>query len=138
MKLEPVVLPESQPFWDGAAERKLRIQSCDACDEFYFPPAPLCPKCSSRNTRWRDISGRASLYSYSITPTPFPQWNRKGPMVVALVQLEEGPRLISTLVECDADPATLRIDMRLEAVWVPFGDQPNMLCFRPTGSEISK
>jgi|GEM_PF-3259071 len=51
---------------------------------------------------------------------------------VALVQLAEGPRFRSTLVKCWADPATFRIDIPLEATWAPFGDQANMLCFRPT------
>lgn len=132
--IEPSPLPETQPFWDGAAQRRLSIQICDACSRFYFPPAPICPHCSSRRTSWRDVSGRATLYSFSITGAPFPQWGRPAPMVVALVQLEEGPRLLSTLVDCVADPASLTLDMPLEATWVAFGSQPNMLCFKPTAT----
>lgn len=131
MKLEPTALPETQPFWDGADAGKLVIQQCHDCSSHYFPPAPICPKCSSRDTRWVEASGEATLYSYVLTNAPWPHWKTAGPMSVALVALKEGPRLISTVVGCEQTPENLRIDMPLTATWRAFGDRQRVLCFEP-------
>lgn len=131
MNLAPVVLPETKPYWAAAAAGRLEIQRCVACATCYFPPAPICPHCTSRHVAWEQMSGRATLYSYVITASPWPQWNHSGPMSVATIALEEGPRLISTIVDCEQTPAALRIDMPLVATWRAFGDGPKLLCFAP-------
>jgi uncharacterized OB-fold protein len=77
------------------------------------------------------MSGRATLYSFVITEKPWPQWEMAPPFSVALIALEEGPRLLSTVVECEQSPAGLKIDMPLAATWRQFGDSPKLLCFRP-------
>ncbi len=133
MSLMPTPLPETQPYWDAAAQERLAIQRCGDCARCYFPPAPVCPHCTSRNVVWEDVSGRATLYSYVITPNPWPLWETTGPMSVATVALEEGPRLLSTVVDCEQSPTTLVIDMPLTATWRKFGAGPKLLCFRPTG-----
>lgn len=77
------------------------------------------------------MSGRATLYSYVITNSPWPMWNMTAPMSVATIALEEGPRLLSTVVDCEQSPAALQIDMPLQATWRAFGDGPKLLCFAP-------
>lgn len=77
------------------------------------------------------MSGRATLYSYVITTSPWPMWGMATPMSVATIALEEGPRLLSTVVNCEQTPAALRIDMPLVATWRKFGDGPTLLCFVP-------
>lgn len=131
MTLTPVALPETQAFWDAAQEERLDLQRCQDCARFYFPPAPVCRYCSSRNILWETASGRATLYSYVISATPWPQWQATGSFSVATVALAEGPRLLSTIVGCEQSPAALRIDMPLIAAWRRFGDGPNLLCFAP-------
>ncbi len=133
MSLMPTPLPETQPYWDAAAQGKLAIQRCGDCANCYFPPAPVCPHCTSRNVVWEEMSGRATLFSYVITPSPWPLWETTGPMSVATIALEEGPRLLSTVVDCEQSPTTLVIDMPLTATWRKFGDGPKLLCFRPAG-----
>lgn len=130
-ELRPFVLPESKPYWDAAAKGKLSIQQCQDCNRFYFPPAPVCPGCTSRNTAWVNVSGRATLYSYSITHRPWPAWDIEGPMSVALVELEEGPRLVSTVVNCEQTPDALIIDMPLRSCFRPFDGDFHALCFEP-------
>jgi len=129
--LQPMPLPESQPFWDGTEAEKLLIQRCDDCGRHYFPPAPVCPECTSRNVEWVEASGEAELYSYVITHRPWPQWGQDGPMSVALVQLAEGPRLVSTVVDCPQTPDALTLDMPLRATFRRFGEGKNLLCFVP-------
>lgn len=124
--------PETAKFWEGAEQSKLTIQRCTDCSAHYFPPAPICPKCSSRSVAWVEPSGRATLYSYTIANTPWPYWPTGGKaMSVALVELEEGVRLISTIVGCEQTPTELEIDMPLQATWTRCGDKgPNLLCFK--------
>lgn len=131
MSLSPIALPETKPYWDAAAAERLEIQRCQDCAQCYFPPAPVCPHCTSRNVVWEVMSGRATLYSYVITTNPWPLWEHAGTMSVATIALEEGPRLISTVVDCEQTPAALMIDMPLVATWRKFGDGPKLLCFVP-------
>lgn len=133
MGLMPTPLPETQPYWDATARETLLIQRCGDCAQAYFPPAPVCSHCTSRNVVWEEMSGRATLYSYVITTSPWPLWETTGPMSAATIALEEGPRLLSTVVDCAQSPADLVIDMPLIATWRKFGDTPKLLCFRPAG-----
>jgi uncharacterized OB-fold protein len=130
--LEPITLPETAPFWEGADANRLMIQRCRSCANFYFPPAPICPSCTSRDIEWTQASGRATLYSFAIAQSPWPQWSVSGPMSVAMIQLEEGPRLLSTIVDCGQTVDALELDMPLTATWRPFGERPNLLCFKPS------
>ncbi|MEM8985847.1 MAG: OB-fold domain-containing protein [Pseudomonadota bacterium] len=126
----PFITPETQPFWDSVKAERPALPRCNSCNSFYFPPAPVCPICASRDITWTEISGDATLYSYMITENPWPEWNSDGPMSVAHIVLKEGPRLISTVVDCPQTPAALRIDMALKATFRLFGDR-KMLCFKP-------
>ena len=129
----PFVTPETAPFWQAVSEERLSIQRCNDCGHFYFPPGPICPKCASRNVAWVDVSGDATLYSFMIAPKPWPEWRSDGPMSVAHVELAEGPRLMSTVVDCLQTPDAFEIDMPLKAVFRPFADM-KMLCFRPANA----
>ncbi len=128
--LIPVPTPETQPYWDAVAFGRLHIQRCGACAQAYFPPAPVCPHCTSRDIEWFDASGRASLYSFVIHQRPHRLWETEGPRSVALVRLDEGPMLVSSVVDCPQTPEALRFDMPLIATFRPFGGQP-VLCFVP-------
>jgi len=132
--LTPVPTPETQPFWDGIAAEKLRLCQCGDCSTAFFPPAPVCPACVGQQIEWFDASGDATLYSYVIHHRPLPQWETEGPRSVAIVELAEGPRLISSVVGCDQTPEALKLDMPLKAVFVPF-DDITVLCFEPKGQQ---
>ncbi|MFT7646301.1 MAG: putative OB-fold protein [Candidatus Poriferisodalaceae bacterium] len=130
----PVPTPETQPYWDAIAEERLRITRCSDCTDAFFPPSPVCPNCTSQNVEWFDASGRATLYSYVIQQRPLPYWETEGPRSVAMIELEEGPRLISSVVGCEQTPDALQLDMALTATFVPFADT-KLLCFEPAGSD---
>jgi uncharacterized protein len=127
----PVPTPETQPYWDGIADQQVRLTRCTDCSEAFFPPGPVCPHCSGQNIEWFEASGAATLYSYVIHHRPLPYWETEGPRSVAIVELAEGPRMISSVVGCPQTPEALQIDMALQATFVPF-DDITLLCFEPT------
>ena len=94
----PVPTPETQPFWDGCAAGELRIQRCTDCSTAFFYPRPVCPACGSVNVEWFTASGRATLYSYVINHRPAPGFEDDGPYAIAVVQLAEGPRMMTSLI----------------------------------------
>jgi uncharacterized protein len=121
-KAVPVPTPETQPYWDGAAAGELRIQRCRDCGVAYFYPRPLCPACSSDQVEWFTASGRATLYSYVINHRPAPGFEADAPYAIAVVQLEEGPRMMTSLVGVDPTPEALELDMALEVAFEQRGD----------------
>jgi uncharacterized OB-fold protein len=118
----PVPTPETQPFWDGAAQGELRVQRCRTCGRHYFYPRPFCPKCFSEDVEWTTASGAARLVSYVINHRPLPPFDPAQPIVVALVELAEGPRMMSNIVDVAPDPASLELDMPLTVSFEKRGD----------------
>jgi uncharacterized protein len=124
----PVPTPETQHFWDGTARGELLLQRCRDCKTIYFPPQPFCPSCSSDDVEVVRASGRGSLSSYVINQRAAPGF--EAPYVIAVVELEEGPRLLTNLVGVEPDPQLLPLDLPLEAVFESFGDV-RLPFFRP-------
>jgi uncharacterized protein len=127
----PQPTPETAHFWEGARHGELRLQRCDACRAVIFPPRPFCPECASRSVSVFKASGRARLDSYVINQRPHPAFD--GPYAIALVALEEGPRLMSNIVDCAQTPEALVLDMPLEVVFAPQNDEISLPLFRPAG-----
>ena len=125
----PRPTPETQHFWDGTREGELRLQRCDACDKVYFPPRPFCPGCASREVSVFKASGRAILYSYVINHRAAPGF--EPPYSIAVVELDEGPRMMTNIVGTPQTPEALRLDMPLEVVFEAFGDEITLPLFRP-------
>lgn len=124
----PTIYPETQFYWDGAKEGKLMLQSCTDCDKPYFPPRPFCPLCGSRAVKAFEASGKGRLHSYVINHMPAPGYTP--PFTVAVVELEEGPRMMSNILECPPEPDALVLDMPLEVTFEVRGDL-NIPQFRP-------
>lgn len=127
----PQPMPETQHYWDGARAGELRLQRCDDCDHVYFPPRPFCPRCSSRDVSVFAASGRGTLYSYVINHMRTPGF--EPPYAVAVVQLEEGPRMMSNIVDCPQTPEALVLDMPLEVTFEALSDDISLPQFRPAG-----
>jgi uncharacterized protein len=125
----PLPTPETKPFWQGTREGELRLQRCDACAHVYFPPRPFCPKCAGRAVSWFAASGRGSLYSYIIHHRPVPGFTP--PYSIAVVELEEGPRMMTNIIDCPQTPEALQLDMRVEVVFKQLNDEIFLPQFRP-------
>ena len=105
VRLLPEPMPETRHFWQGTRLGELRLQHCDDCAQVYFPPRPFCPACSSRAVPVFAASGRGTLYSYIINHLPAPGFD--APFAIAVVQLEEGPRMMSNILDCEPTPEAL-------------------------------
>jgi uncharacterized OB-fold protein len=127
----PEPTPETQHFWDGARAGELRLQRCQDCQKVYFPPRPFCPACASRSVAIFTASGRATLHSYVIHHRKIPGFD--APYAIAVVELEEGPRMMTNIAECPQTPEALVLDMPLQVAFTPMDDEISLPLFRPAG-----
>jgi uncharacterized OB-fold protein len=129
-RARPIPTPETQHFWDGTKAGELRLQRCDACDHVYFPPRPFCPACASRKVSVFPASGKATLYSYVINHRP-PAPGFTPPYAIAVVTLEEGPRMMANIVDCPQTPEALVLDMPLKVTFEKLDDAITLPQFAP-------
>lgn len=95
----PTITDENRPFWEATRRGELRMQTCGACGHVRYPIAPVCPKCLSDEAEWTRLSGRGTVFSYVVFHQVYhPAFKTDAPYNVAMVQLEEGPRLFSNIV----------------------------------------
>ncbi|MGX9393459.1 Zn-ribbon domain-containing OB-fold protein [Nitrobacteraceae bacterium UC4446_H13] len=129
-RARPIPTPETQHFWDGTKAGELRLQRCDACDHVYFPPRPFCPACASRKVSVFPASGKATLYSYVINHRP-PAPGFTPPYAIAVVTLDEGPRMMANIVDCPQTPEALVLDMPLKVTFEKLDDAITLPQFAP-------
>ena len=126
--------PEAKPYWDGLREEKLMLPKCGDCGTAFFYPRILCPKCHSRNVGWVQASGKGKLYSFEIAYRTFnPAFKVEAPFILAMVELEEGPRMMSNLINIEPDPALVKCDMPVEVVFEKQTDEVTLALFQPAG-----
>ena len=125
----PAITPETRHFWEGTRAGELRLQKCVACKHVYFPPRPFCPHCASQDVNVFRASGRATLLSYVIHHRPVPGF--VPPYSIAVVELEEGPRMMTNIVEVEQTPEALQLDMALEVVFQMMNEEISLPLFRP-------
>ena len=129
-RLLPEPTPETRHFWEGCQAGELRLQRCTACAHSYFPPRPFCPKCASRDVEVYPASGAAILYSYIINHRPRPDVGDK-PHAIAVVELAEGPRMMTNIVGCPQTPEALVLDMPLKVAFEKQSDEISLPFFTP-------
>ena len=124
----PQINSETKPFWDATAQAKLLLPKCAACDTVIWYPRAFCPACSSFDVTWFEATGRGTIYSFTV--------NRRGQgdyrdraYVVAYVELGEGPRVLTNIVDCDMD--ALAVGQSVEVVFHPTSNGAALPRFRP-------
>ncbi len=106
----------TQTWWDAAADSRLLIRRCQACGAAHYYPRPFCPICWSEDGDWEQASGQATLYTWSeVFMNDLPPFKERLPYVAAVVDLAEGPRMMTTLVDCTADE--LSVGMAVEVAF---------------------
>jgi len=127
----PIINVETKPFWDATAEGKLLLPRYNACDTVIWYPRAFCPECSSFDISWIEASGRGTVYSYTI--------NRRGQgdyrdlaYVLAYVELEEGPRVLTNIVDCD--PESVSVGQQVEVVFEPTSNGAALPRFKPASA----
>lgn len=114
--ISPRVTHDTKYFWESCRRHTLQLQQCLDCGTFYWPAGRFCPYCLSENVAWKPVSGRGHVFSYVIFRRAFdPRLAIKLPYVVAVIQLEEGPKIISNVVGCDPDEVYM--DMPVINTW---------------------
>src|SRR5579871_6079214 len=95
----PTPSPETQPFWDGCYRGLLLLQECTQCHTLRHPPSPICPTCLSSESTWTPASGKGTVYTYSVVHHAFRRvWEPLVPYVLAVIELAEGPHILSNVV----------------------------------------
>jgi uncharacterized OB-fold protein len=114
-KPRPVIDPGSEPFWSAAKQHRLSIPRCKACNRHHFYPRELCPHCHSDELEWTDVSGRGEIYSYTIARKPAgPAFAADVPYVVAMIALDEGPRMLTNIITADVDSVRIGDRVRVK------------------------
>jgi hypothetical protein len=126
----PVPGPDDAPYWTALAQGVLLIQCCTDCGTVRHPPRPRCGQCASAEHRWEAASGSGTVYSFTIVRyPPNPELADRVPYVVALIELDEGPRLVSNVV--GVDPESVTINQRVRVQFDPVGDGSVLPRFAP-------
>ncbi len=132
----PVPSQETAFYWEKCRQRELWVRSCNDCSQAYFYPRDFCPNCFSRNTAWLQCSGRGTLHAFGIVVRPPHRgWMEDVPFVVAMVDLEEGCRLPTNIVQVEADlnnpGESIWVGMPVEVVWEDRTDEISLPMFKP-------
>lgn len=125
----PKPTPESRAYWEGLKQHTLTLPRCKDCGKAHFYPRIVCPFCASRNLEWAAMSGRGKLYSFVINHRP-PPYMGKDPFVIAVVELDEGPRLMSNLVGVAPDPARIACDRAVQIEYLDITPEVTLPQFR--------
>jgi uncharacterized OB-fold protein len=135
-KIFPLPTPETAPYWEACRAHELRLQCCDSCGQHQFYPRSLCSSCMSDQLQWVAVAGTGEVVSFTIVRRAVSEaYSPEVPYVVALVQLAEGPTMMSNVVECD--PESVVVGMPVGVLFEDWSDEISIPKFRPivTGGE---
>ena len=127
----PTIVGETKPYWDACRQGRLLLQKCDKCSEFQFYPRGICSNCWSNDIKWVKASGKGTVWTYTVTYQNRTQgFAQDVPYVLALVELEEGVRMFSNIVECN--PQDVKIGLPVEVTFVQANNQVTVPYFKPS------
>ena len=125
-RLIPPMSPFTEPYWEAAAKGELLIQKCSACQHVQLPPRKHCENCGSADVAWVASSGNGVIYTFTVARRPpHPVFAEQVPLVVAVVELEEGVKLMTNIIECDPDDVA--IGMSVKVAFEPVDDSEVVL-----------
>jgi uncharacterized OB-fold protein len=127
----PTPNPETAEFWAATAEGRLLLKRCRSCNTVIWYPRSLCPECKSTDTEWIESSGLGVVYSFTVSRRGEGAYRESASYVLAYVELDEGPRLLTNVVGCDPDDVS--IGQRVTVTFADTGEGPALIRFRPAG-----
>ncbi len=114
-KLVPVPTEQTAQFWRGCARRELRLQQCGDCGRYQFPPQDFCRYCCGARLTWKAVSGRGKVLSWTIVHwSPNPAYAADAPYSLALIQLDEGPRMLTNIIGCPPGPIEIGMQVKVD------------------------
>jgi len=127
----PEINGDNKEFWIGCKEHKLKFQKCKACGHVRWPPSAICPMCYSQEIQWVVARGKGKVYSFVVYHVAYhPGFENEVPYVVADVELEEGPRLLTNIV--DYPHNEVKCDMPVEVTWEDITEEFSLPKFKPS------
>ncbi len=130
MAIIPAVTDLTRPYWDSARAGRLAVQRCRSCGRIWHPPLPACPHCHGTDLGWREVSGAGSVYTYTVVRhATHAALADQVPYVVAIVELAEGPRLVTGVTGCA--PEHVRVGMAVRACFRQVADGVTLPYFEP-------
>jgi uncharacterized OB-fold protein len=128
--ITPLETSDAKEFWDGCRAGKLLLQRCQACQRAQFYPRILCTACGAQDLEFEESTGRGVVASFSVCHRPVtPAYESRLPYVVALVDVEEGVRMMANILDCE--PESVSIGMRVEVCFEDVADDVVVPQFRP-------
>jgi uncharacterized protein len=132
----PMPSPESKTYWEGCRDHRLLLQYCPACSQYQFYPRSMCHRCMSDALEWKQASGRGSVLSFTIVRRPVSQaYAAETPYVIALIQLEEGPTMMSNIVNCELD--RLAVGQQVSVIFEDWSVEISIPKFQPIPWSLS-
>ena len=125
----PLVTVANERFWKATSEGRFELQRCDECEIVIWFPRRQCPTCWSENLSTFDASGKGVVYSYTVVRKGAHAYKEVAPFVIAYVELEEGPRVMTNIVDCD--PESVKVGMPVDLVFHDTGAGNALYRFRP-------
>ncbi|MDG4830389.1 Zn-ribbon domain-containing OB-fold protein [Solwaraspora sp. WMMD1047] len=126
---EPHQDPTGRGYWDAAARGELRVVHCPSCESLSWYPRSRCPRCLADGLELVPVSGDGTVYSFTVNRRPAGAYREAGPVVIAYVELAEGPRVLTNLI--GVEPDQVRIDLPVRAVFDPTAAGAGLLRFTP-------
>ena len=130
--VEPTPTADDAPFWSAAAEGRLVLPRCRTCSTYIWYPRSICPACHSTDIEWVPGTGRGTVYSFTVNSRGFGPWADATPYVIAYVELDEGPRVLTNIVGADV-AQSVHIGQAVTAVFEPAGST-QVLRFTPASA----
>jgi uncharacterized protein len=130
--IAPAVTTETQAFWDAAAEGRLLLPRCEACGTVIWYPRLLCPSCRSDDIGWFEAAGTGTVYSFTVVRKGQGPFAEAAPYVLAYVELDEGPRLMTNIVDCDVE--SMEVGQQVTVVFADTGKGTALPRFRPVSA----
>ncbi len=125
----PIPNPDTEPFWQGCARGQFLLQRCSSCRSFRHPPSPICSGCLSPDHEWVAASGHGKVYSFVIVQEALRGWELEVPYVVAIIELDEGPHVLSNVV--GVATGRVEIGMPVSVFFEQVTDEISLPKFRP-------
>lgn len=129
----PEINPTNRPFWQGARDGKLVVQQCTSCESVVYPPRIACPHCFA-DVEWIESEGTGKVFTYGVVHRPSkPQvFDQRAPLITAVIELTEGGKILTNLVECD--PEDVQIGMEVRVLFEEIAEQISIPQFTPVDS----
>ena len=131
--IRPIINDVNRAFWDGCRRGELLLQRCSHCGRMRYPAGAVCPDCLAVEAQWQPVSGCGKVFSFVVFHRAYhPAWEGRVPYNVALIELDEGPRLVGQVLECAIDD--VRCGMPVEVVFEDLTERVTLPQWRPVRS----